>query len=100
MSHHGIYFSQLEDMYQRNSEAAVLRILWFPCNQFGGQEPSTEADIKDFNSTFDMFSKINANGGDAHPLRVYHKVSFHYLFSEMRGLSIQQIIKSFDKDSV
>ena len=65
-------------MYQRYSEAAGLRILGFPCNQFGGQEPGTEAEIKEFagkyNVTFDMFSKINVNGGDAHPLWVYLKV--------------------------
>ena len=65
-------------MYQRYSEAAGLRILGFPCNQFGGQEPGTEAEIKEFagkyNVTFDMFSKINVNGGEAHPLWVYLKV--------------------------
>ena len=68
-------------MYQRYSEAAGLRILGFPCNQFGGQEPGTEAEVKEFavgkyNVTFDMFSKINVNGGDAHPLWVYLKVAF------------------------
>ena len=68
-------------MYQRYSEAAGLRILGFPCNQFGGQEPGTEAEVKEFatgkyNVTFDMFSKINVNGGDAHPLWVYLKVTF------------------------
>ena len=70
---------QLVDMYQRYSEAAGLRILGFPCNQFGGQEPGTEAEIKEFakgkyNVTFDMFSKINVNGGDTHPLWAYLKV--------------------------
>ena len=71
------------DMYQRYSEAAGLRILGFPCNQFGGQEPGTEAEIKEFatgkyNVTFDMFSKINVNGGDAHPLWVYLKVDIKF----------------------
>ena len=66
-------------MYEKYSEAAGLRILGFPCNQFGGQEPGTEAEIKEFatgkyNVTFDMFSKINVNGGDTHPLWVYLKV--------------------------
>ena len=72
-------------MYQRYSEAAGLRILGFPCNQFGGQEPGTEAEIKEFatgkyNVTFDMFSKINVNGEDAHPLWVYLKVAFILTF--------------------
>ncbi|XP_029970878.1 phospholipid hydroperoxide glutathione peroxidase-like [Salarias fasciatus] len=49
-----------------------LHILGFPCNHFGGQEPGAEADIKKFakgyNVEFDLFSKINVNGSDAHPL--------------------------------
>ena len=66
-------------MYEKYSEAAGLRILGFPCNQFGGQEPGTEAEIKEFatgkyNVTFDMFSKINVNGAETHPLWVYLKV--------------------------
>ena len=66
-------------MYEKYSEAAGLRILAFPCNQFGGQEPGTEAEIKEFaagkyNVTFDLFSKINVNGGDTHPLWAYLKV--------------------------
>ncbi|HCK78546.1 MAG TPA: glutathione peroxidase, partial [Actinobacteria bacterium] len=45
----------------------------FPCNQFGSQEPGTEAEIVDFCSTkfhvtFPMFSKIEVNGPGRHPL--------------------------------
>jgi len=48
-------------------------VLGFPCNQFGGQEPGTEAEIKEFASSefgveFPMFAKIDVNGDDAHPL--------------------------------
>jgi len=73
-----VNYKQLVEMYSKYSEAAGLRILAFPCNQFGGQEPGTESEIKEFatskyNVTFDMFSKINVNGGDAHPLWVYLK---------------------------
>jgi len=44
-------------------------VLGFPCNQFGGQEPGTEAEILDFvTSKFDvdfpMFAKIDVNGDD------------------------------------
>ncbi|KAG8183673.1 hypothetical protein JTE90_010145 [Oedothorax gibbosus] len=46
-------------------------------NQFGGQEPGTEAQIKEFvkqyNVSFDMFSKINVNGDNTHPLWSYLK---------------------------
>ncbi|KAK7159895.1 hypothetical protein R3I94_006046 [Phoxinus phoxinus] len=49
-----------------------LRIMGFPCNQFGNQEPGTEAEIKTFaegyKAEFDLFSKIDVNGDDAHPL--------------------------------
>uniref|UniRef100_A0A667YHS8 Glutathione peroxidase n=1 Tax=Myripristis murdjan TaxID=586833 RepID=A0A667YHS8_9TELE len=49
-----------------------LSILAFPSNQFGGQEPGTDAQIKQFassyNARFDMFSKIDVNGDNAHPL--------------------------------
>ena len=49
-----------------------LRILAFPCNQFGGQEPGSNEKIKNFSQLqgvkFDMFSKIDVNGANAHPL--------------------------------
>ncbi|KTF92274.1 hypothetical protein cypCar_00021388 [Cyprinus carpio] len=49
-----------------------LRILAFPSNQFGHQEPETNSQIKEFaksyNAEFDMFSKIDVNGDSAHPL--------------------------------
>ncbi|GAX78274.1 hypothetical protein CEUSTIGMA_g5716.t1 [Chlamydomonas eustigma] len=50
-----------------------LEILGFPCNQFGQQEPGSEAEIKDFCSTmyhvtFPMFSKVEVNGDGMHPV--------------------------------
>ena len=53
-----------------------LKVLGFPCNQFGKQEPKSNADIKDFCTTkfkvtFDMFSKIDVNGKSADPLYSY-----------------------------
>jgi len=73
-----VNYRQLVEMYSNHSEAAGLRILGFPCNQFGSQEPGTDQEIKEFaqgkyNVTWDLFSKINVNGGDAHPLWVYLK---------------------------
>lgn len=51
----------------------------FPCNQFLSQEPAKEADIEEFVCTtfrakFPMFSKIDVNGKDAHPLWAFMKV--------------------------
>jgi len=72
-----VNYRQLVELYNKYSEADGLRILGFPCNQFGGQEPGSEPEIKEFvakyNVTFDMFSKINVNGGSAHPLWAYLK---------------------------
>jgi len=50
-----------------------LEILGFPCNQFGAQEPGSESEIAEFCETnfgveFPMFSKIEVNGGERHPL--------------------------------
>jgi len=60
-----------------------LEILGFPCNQFKGQEPGTDAEIQDFctttyNVTFPVLSKIEVNGPDAHPL-------FQYLRAQAPG---------------
>ncbi len=48
-------------------------VLGFPCNQFGAQEPGSEAEIKAFCSlnydvSFPMFAKIDVNGDETHPL--------------------------------
>ncbi len=56
-------------------EAKGLTVLGFPCNQFGEQEPGTNAEIKQFCSskfhvTFPMFDKIEVNGPLRHPLYV------------------------------
>ena len=55
-----------------------LVVLGFPCDQFGHQEPGDEAEIKDFCSlrydvTFPMFSKVDVNGSNAHPLWTWLK---------------------------
>ena len=54
-------------------EAKGLSVLGFPCNQFGEQEPGSNAQIKQFCSskfhvTFPMFAKIDVNGGQRHAL--------------------------------
>jgi glutathione peroxidase len=53
-----------------------LRVLGFPCNQFGDQEPGTAEEIAAFCSTtydvtFPVLSKVEVNGPDAHPLFAY-----------------------------
>jgi glutathione peroxidase len=65
-------YAGLESLH-RDFEERGLRVLGFPCNQFGGQEPGTDAEIQDFCSTtfdvtFPVFGKVDVNGPDAHPL--------------------------------
>ncbi|XP_017883094.1 probable phospholipid hydroperoxide glutathione peroxidase [Ceratina calcarata] len=66
------HYKELVKLYEKYSEKEGLRILAFPSNQFGGQEPGTAQEIMDFvkkyNVTFDMFEKIDVNGDDAQPL--------------------------------
>lgn len=58
-----------------------LNVMAFPCNQFGAQEPGTEAEIKTFVTskfgvTFPMFGKIDINGDNTHPVYTYLKKCF------------------------
>ena len=69
---------QYEGMQKLYSEYADkgLVILGFPANNFGGQEPGTNSEIKEFcttkySVTFPMFSKISVKGTDIHPLYQY-----------------------------
>jgi len=66
------HYAGLEQLHRELSDAG-LTVLGFPCNQFGGQEPGSEADIKSFcetkfDVTFPLFSKIDVNGPTRHPL--------------------------------
>lgn len=68
-------YDGLEAIYQKYKDKGFV-VLGFPCNQFGQQEPGTEAEIKTFcstehNVTFPMFSKVEVNGEDATPLYKY-----------------------------
>ncbi len=65
-------YAGLEKLY-REYEGRGLTVLGFPCDQFGHQEPGTEAEIAAFcadryDVTFPMFAKIDVNGERAHPL--------------------------------
>lgn len=87
-------YPQLQALHAQYAEKG-LRILAFPCNQFGSQEPGTDAEVKQFATsrfgvTFDMFSKINVNGDDAHPL-------YKYLKLKQKGTLIDAIKWNFSK---
>jgi glutathione peroxidase len=80
---------------QREFSPRGFAVLGFPCNQFGGQEPGEAKQIADFceskyDVTFPMFSKIDVNGFDAHPL-------YDYLKKEKSGLLGPSIKWNFTK---
>jgi glutathione peroxidase len=83
-------YAGLETLHRRFADRGFA-VLGFPCNQFGRQEPGTEADIAQFCSTsydvtFPLFAKIDVNGPHTHPL-------FQRLKAEKKGLLGTESIK-------
>jgi len=83
-------FKGLEKLYADYKEQG-LEILGFPCNQFLKQDPGNDSEISEFCSlnygvTFPMFSKIEVNGDNTHPL-------YKYLKAEAKGLLGSEKIK-------
>jgi len=65
-------YDALEKTYAKYKDKGLV-IIGFPANNFGGQEPGTDQEIKTFcstkyNVTFPMMSKISVKGDDIHPL--------------------------------
>jgi glutathione peroxidase len=65
-------YASLETLYQKYKDKG-LRILAFPSNDFGGQEPGSEKEIKEFctlryKTTFDLFAKVATKGEAQSPL--------------------------------
>ncbi len=72
-------YEGLENIYKKYKDQGLI-ILGFPCNQFGNQEPGTEREIEEgclinYGVTFPMFSKIEVNGPNAHPIYKFLKNS-------------------------
>ncbi|HEY8074509.1 MAG TPA: glutathione peroxidase [Labilithrix sp.] len=75
-------YDGLEKLHEKYASRG-LRVLGFPANEFGAQEPGTDADIKSFCKTqygvkFDMFSKVKVKGDGIDPL-------FQWLTSQTGG---------------
>ncbi len=84
----------LEELYKKYKNEGLV-ILGFPCNQFGNQEPGDERSIAEgcvlnYGVTFPMFSKVEVNGKNAHPL-------FTYLKNKLSGLFGKRIKWNFTK---
>lgn len=87
-------FEGLENLYEKYKDDGFV-ILGFPCNQFGNQEPGDEKSISEgclinYGVTFPMFSKINVNGDNAHPI-------YKYLKNELKGIFGSKIKWNFAK---
>ena len=72
-------YAGLQALYQKYRDRG-LEVLGFPCNQFGKQEPGTEAEIARFCQTkygvrFPLFAKIEVNGAREHPLYRFLKAA-------------------------
>ena len=83
-------YAGLEALHGRFGDRGFA-VLGFPCNQFGAQEPGTEAEIGAFCSatydvTFPMFAKIDVNGPATHPL-------YQHLKGEKPGVLGTEAIK-------
>ena len=67
-------YKGLETVYRElHGRGPGFEVLGFPCNQFGKQEPGTDAEIgafcdKNYGVSFPMFAKVEVNGDNAHPL--------------------------------
>src|SRR5439155_516458 len=83
-------YKGLEALYEKYRNQG-LEVLGFPCNQFGKQEPGTEAEIEKFcevnyGVTFPLFAKVDVNGDNAAPI-------YRYLKSAKPGLLGTEAIK-------
>jgi glutathione peroxidase len=87
-------YKGLQGLYEQ-FELRGLEILAFPCDQFGHQEPGSDAEIlafcdRTYGVTFPLFAKIEVNGKNAHPL-------FVWLKKQKRGLLGDRIKWNFTK---
>ena len=87
-------YKGLEALHRKYKDKGFA-VLGFPCDQFGHQEPGDEEEIatfceRNFGVTFPLFSKIDVNGPDAHPL-------YQWLRSEQGGMIGDKIRWNFTK---
>ncbi|MEI9933958.1 MAG: glutathione peroxidase [Ferruginibacter sp.] len=82
-------YAELETLYEKYKDKLV--IIGFPANNFGAQEPGTNAEIntfckKNYGVSFPMAAKVSVKGDDIHPL-------FKYLVAESAKMGIPDPIQ-------
>jgi glutathione peroxidase len=82
-------YAELEELYEKYKDKLV--IIGFPANNFGQQEPGSNAEIKEFctknyDVTFPMAAKVSVKGDDIAPI-------FRYLTDEAKKLGFDDPIK-------
>ncbi|GAA6142566.1 glutathione peroxidase [Hydrogenophaga sp. 5NK40-0174] len=83
-------FGGLEELHKEYGDRGLV-VLGFPCNQFGHQDPGSNQEIgafcqRNYGVSFPMMSKIDVNGGEAHPL-------FKWLTEQAPGILGSKAIK-------
>ena len=73
-------YDDLQNLYDSYKNKGFI-VIGMPSNQFGGQEPGAETEIKkfcetNFNITFQMTSKYDVKGDNAHPIYIWAKETF------------------------
>ena len=73
-------YDDLQNLYDSYKSKGLV-VIGMPSNQFGGQEPGSETEIKkfcetNFNITFQMTSKYDVKGDNAHPIYIWAKETF------------------------
>ena len=98
---------------QDNYESKGFRVLGFPCNDFGNQEPGELEEIKEFCSTsyganFQLFQKVHATGATTEPFTTLNQVdpagqvewNFEKFLINRNGDAISRFKSSVEPDSV
>ena len=101
-------YTGLQDLYEKYKDRGFY-VIGVPSNQFGGQEPGTNSEIKDFcetnfNITFPLTAKFDVKGENAHPIYLWAKENhgkssipkwnFHKILINKKG-KIEETYSSF-----
>ena len=90
-------YKGLQELYEQH-QAQGLEVLGFPANNFMGQEPGSEEEIKSFCDTnysvkFPLFAKISVKGDDQHPL--YNYLTNHKPDTDVNDGGLEEKLKGY-----